>query len=64
MATDRAFLVRSDAEIEKAIDAIRQRTTPVPSKAAVVRSAIMEKYERLVKPNGHGGRAGKKEKAP
>lgn len=38
-----------DAEIRQAIDDIRALTRPVPNVSAVVRGAILEKRDRLVK---------------
>lgn len=55
------YSVRRDEGLEKAINALRRLSDPIPSVSDVIRDAVMEKYDRAVAPNGHGQR-GKKER--
>ena len=52
MITKSPFSIRRDDTLEKAIEALRRHVEPIPTISDVVRKAVMEKYERDVKPNG------------
>ena len=52
MTKQAPYSVRRDDTLEKAIDALRRCADPIPTVSDVIRKAVMEKYERDVKPNG------------
>lgn len=54
--------VRLSEPEKQALSKLRRLREPIPSASDVMREALMEKFQREVKPNGHGGRAGKKER--